>query len=486
MQKNKIDLTKTALKTTEAYNMLKKGDSVLIAVSGGADSVALLDFMLSISKEFSLKIGIAHLNHMLRGSESERDENFVKNAAKSLYLPFFSKKIDVYAYKKKKKLSLEEAAREIRYNFLEKTAENNAFNKIALGHNKDDNAELVLMNFLRGSGMTGLSGIPPVRDGKYIRPLINIEKKDILNYIKLKNLSFIQDSSNDDIKFLRNKVRHNLIPLLKNSYNPQIKTVLTNSASIIYKENKWLEQVANSFFDDVVLEKTENRLVFSINKIKYLKDGAKRRIIRRGIEYIKGNLRSISFLNIDSIEKLIIKKSPYASIDLSGNLVVQKEKDRLIFRKKEKISTTAIEYEYILKNFGTFFIKETGGYIKFSECSIDESPNFFENKVENAYFDKDKIKFPLIIRNFKNGDRFAPFGINGTQKVKKFFNAKKIPLNKRKTLPLVLSKGQIIWIAGYEISETVKIDSSTKKVIKAEMQSDKEIGFFTKPYQKES
>ncbi len=460
--KSKTVLTLSAIETIKKYDMLRTGDSVLIAVSGGADSIALLHFLLSISDKFSLKIGIAHLNHMIRGKEAERDEAFVGDIAKTLSLPFYLKRKDIVAYHKEKKMSLEEAGREIRYNFFDHIAETEEFNKIALAHHKDDNAELILMNLLKGTGRLGISGIPPIRNGKYIRPFINIEKKDILNYIKSKNLSFIEDSSNNDNKFLRNRIRNNLIPLLKRSYNPNITTSLTNFSSIIFEENEWIDKNIDSTFKDLVLEKSCDKLILSIEKLKNLLIAARRIIIRKSIEYIKKDLRRISFVNIEAIDKLLYNEKDYALSNLAENVIVEKKKLALIFRKKDaEIFRSDITYDYVLERLGEIFIKEAGVYIKFSASDgyrLDDS---------SAYFDADKISFPLTIRNFRNGDRFTPLGMTGSQKVKKFFNAKKVPLEKRKIAPIVLSDGKIIWIADFQIDDRVKIDSSTKRIIKA-------------------
>jgi tRNA(Ile)-lysidine synthase len=208
-------------RTLRTHCMLQNADAVLVAVSGGADSVALLHILLELAPKYSLRMAIAHLNHGLRQKESDRDEAFVASLAKQLELPFYVGREDVRGYRQRHRLSIEDAARQVRYRFYNSVAVNYGYGKIALGHHGDDNAELILMNLLRGSGPLGLSGISPVRDGKIVRPLINLRRSEIMDYVAAKNLDYVTDSSNWDLKFRRNKIRTRLIPQLKSGYNPK-------------------------------------------------------------------------------------------------------------------------------------------------------------------------------------------------------------------------------------------------------------------------
>ena len=208
-------LIQTVGQTITAYDMLKSEDSVIIGVSGGPDSVGLLHILIALAPRFSLRLGIAHLNHCLRHVESDNDAKFVASLSRTLDLPCYIQKEDVRKYQVENKLSMEEAARQVRYTFLKNVAKRNGFNKIALGHHREDNAELVLMNLFRGSGPLGLSGIPPVRDNEIIRPLINSQRSEIIDFLKINRFEYTSDASNKDAKYLRNKIRHHLIPQLK-------------------------------------------------------------------------------------------------------------------------------------------------------------------------------------------------------------------------------------------------------------------------------
>ena len=253
-------LLKLFTDTINDYNMLKKEDKVLVAVSGGADSISLVLLLLSVKAKYKINIGIAHLNHMLRDEESLRDESFVKQFAQRLNLPFFCKQINVTAHAKSKKLSFEQAGRELRYKYFTKVADENGYTKIATGHNKDDNAELVLMNILRGSGPKGLCGIPPIREEVYIRPLIRISKTDILDFLEFKNQNFVFDSSNNDLIYLRNKIRHQLIPHLASEFNPEIIDALDRLSNILKLEENYLEEQTQTKYNNCVIHNAFNSL----------------------------------------------------------------------------------------------------------------------------------------------------------------------------------------------------------------------------------
>ena len=298
-------LSRIVEQTVKTYGMLKPVDSVLVGVSGGPDSVALFHLLLTFAPRFSLRLGVAHLNHCLRQNDSDKDADFVASLAGRFDIPFYMHKANVRNYQLKNKLSLEEAARRVRYTFLIKKAEKNRFNKIALGHHFDDNAELVLMNLFRGSGPLGISGIPPVRDGKIIRPLIQSNRSEIIAFLDQNGIKYISDASNRDTRFLRNRIRHDLIPLLKTSYNPKISQSLNRLASIISAEEEWIENVIHPLFEKATINIQDAQIALSVSILNQIHLAAQRRIIRKAISKIKGNLRRIGLTHIDSAIDLV-------------------------------------------------------------------------------------------------------------------------------------------------------------------------------------
>ncbi len=460
-------------KTILTYNMIKQKDRVLIGVSGGSDSVALCFFLQMFADEFNISIGVAHLNHCLRGSDSDKDAEFVFALSKKLNIPFFLKKVDVNQYKKETRLSLEEAARTVRYNFFLKTAEQNSYNKIALAHHRDDNAELILMYLFRGSGLTGAGGIPPVREGKIIRPFINISKNDIIEFLLLNNLKFVSDSSNKDTKYLRNKIRHKLLPLLNKEYNPKIAESLTRFADVIQKENQWIDALIEPLFEKYTFFDKNGHIALSIKGFEKHHIAVKRRIIRKALQKARGSLRKIQLVHVDSIIEIMNNFHSKKRLDLPDIKVIQKNSTVFFLPAgfKQKSSEKVMFSNYFVnqvKDTDIFLkIKETGVKLKFS-CmhTIDANLVYEQN---TACMDFNKVKFPLQVRNFKPGDRFIPFGMKGCQKLKKFFNNNKISEKDRIECPLIESDGKIIWIAGYRISDCVKVDRKTEKVLKIQL-----------------
>jgi tRNA(Ile)-lysidine synthase len=474
--KNKF--LRTVKQTITTYGMLKPRDSVLIGVSGGPDSVALFHLLLTFSPRFSLRLGVAHLNHCLRQNDSDKDAEFVASLAGRFDVPCYVHKTNVRKYQIENKLSLEEAARRVRHSFLNEVAEKNRFNKIALGHHFDDNAELVLMNLFRGSGPLGISGIPPVRDGKIIRPLLQSNRSEIIAYLDQNGLKYISDISNRDTSFLRNRIRHDLLPLLKTFYNPKISQSLNRLASIIRSEEEWIEDVIHPLFEKAALSIQDGQIVLSVSILNGIHVAAQRRIIRKTILKIKGDLRRIRLTHIDSAINLIEHGPDYGNIDLPDRIRIQRKGDVILFlREKSPLRDMDIKsdraemlpFEYTIAKPESIFIKEISAHVKFTEMGIKDLPDLCGTGQHTGFFDRDALSFPLVLRNFRHGDRFTPLGMTGTQKIKKFFIDKKVPRKERTRCPILLYRGKIIWVAGYRIDESVKVKPSTKNVLKIEL-----------------
>ncbi len=321
--------------TITAYKMFQHGDSVLVGVSGGPDSVALLCMLLTFASRFSLRLGIAHLNHCLRQKDSDSDAEFVVSLARKLNLPYYIGTEDVRKYQHQNKLSLEEAARRVRYAFYENVAEKNRFGKIALGHHSDDNAELVLMYLLRGSGPLGLSGIPPVRDNKFVRPLIRLTRSEIIDFLSANGLKYVSDASNEDTRHLRNRIRHHLIPILKASYNPRIIETLNRLSSIIRDENEWIENIINPVAEHCVSAVENEKIVISVPELEKIHMAGQRRIIRKAIALVKGNLRRVTYTHIKTILNLLQNRPAFGTLDLPDRIRIERNGEKLFFSRVE-------------------------------------------------------------------------------------------------------------------------------------------------------
>jgi len=458
--------------------MLKPKDSVVVGVSGGPDSVALLHILLKFAPRFSLRLGIAHLNHCLRQYESDKDAKFVESLAKAFDLPCYVQKRDVRRYQIENKLSLEEAARAVRYNFLNTIAKTNQYDKIALGHHADDNTEVVLMNLLRGSGKLGLAGIPPKRGDRIIRPMIYLNRTDIIEFLNQNKLKWVVDQSNTDTRHLRNRVRHDLIPMLKTAYNPNISDTLNRLSSIVRSEEEWIEDMVHPFFERTVLYFREHHIALSVPLLNEYHKALQRRILRVALAKTKGNLRRIEFANIDSAINLLVKKSSSGTIDLPDSIKIQKDRDTIHIYKEQSRNRDyrrtndvrdIFSFEYQIENFEPVFIKEINAHIRFTEMRIEDMPDYRSAGQHTNFFDKDALNFPMVLRNFRPGDSFKPLGMNGTQKLKKFFIDKKVPRSERIKCPILLSGGKLIWVVGHRIDESVKVTPTTKNVLKVEL-----------------
>jgi tRNA(Ile)-lysidine synthase len=478
--KSKIEkrILRTVKRSITTHRMLSAGDSVLIAVSGGPDSVALAHVLHTLASEYPLRLAIAHLNHGLRQKDSDRDAEFAAEIARQLDLPFYMEKKDVRQFQQSAHLSPEEAARKVRYRFFEETCTKYGFSKIATGHHGNDNAELVLMNLLRGSGPLGLSGIAPVRDGKIVRPLIHLKRYEIVEYVADKNLPFVVDASNTDLSYQRNRIRHHLIPELEKSYNPAIIDTLNRLGTIMRAEDQWFENILNIGFSNCISVKGRDTVSIDLDRFEGLAEAARRRILRRAILAVKKDLRRITLAHIDAVLTLVDKKPRIGCLSLPdgiriiltpADLTINNSQSDAPVSSDETNGAVVIDYLYTITPPGTLSIREAGATIKFTEIEADNLPDFDTVGKNLAFLDIDSLQFPLVVRNIRPGDRFSPLGVNGTQKIKKYFIDNKIAEPWRRLCPLLLSAGKIIWIAGHRIDNCAKVGSATRRILKAEL-----------------
>jgi len=468
-------LEEKVLQTIKKFDMLSFNDRVLIGLSGGPDSITLLNILLSFKKRYNLSFFIAHLDHMLRGEESDKDVGFVKNLAQELGLPCEVKSFNLTEIAQKEHLTLEEAARKYRYKFYSEAADKFKANKIALGHNADDQVETVLMRFLRGTGLEGLMGIPPVR-GKIIRPLIECNREEIEGYCKENKIEYRVDSSNKEVIYFRNKIRLELLPLLSEGYNKNIKDIMLRLRSIISEVSVYLNQETELLFKEVARRESSGTVIIDLEKFTSLHLVLKRRIIRKSIEVAKGNLYSINFAHNNEILKLTESQLGEKEIHLPDNLMVKKVYNKImIYRKrisKEQKEEMYIPWEYDILIPGKTEIKSLGIKVEIKildSVDIKSSLYLTGKKIKGEFLefiDYNKVKLPLKLRNRRSGDRFYPLKMKGLKKIKDFFIDNKIPKSHRDLIPILVdSEDKIIWIVGMRLDDRVKINSDIKKML---------------------
>ena len=454
--------------------MIAAGDSILVGVSGGPDSVALLHLLLARVQRYQLRLGVAHLDHSLR-PESERDADFVRRMAVGLGLAVYMDKIDVVRMQRQLHLSLEEAARKARYDFFQRTAGQHGYAKVAIGHHADDNAETLLLHLLRGSGRLGLGGIRPIRQGVYIRPLIRAGRTDIENYLRIRGSAFLNDRTNTDSAMLRNRIRQRLIPLLESDYRPGLRAILSRTAEVLAAEEEWIEELLRPVFERLITDRRPEGLALAAAGIGELPLAAARRIVRSALRLARGDLGRIGFAHVEQIIHLSRLSGEAGPVHLPGNLRVLRHQDQLVFAQQdpgrvfEPPRTLPGDYEYSLPEGGVLMIRETGDRIRLSEVPRHALADPTVADAQTAFLDRDAVQFPVTIRNRRPGDRFNPLGAGGSQKLKKFFCDHKVPDAERRRCPLLVSGGRILWVAGHRIDHQARIKPLTRRVLKAEV-----------------
>ncbi|MBA7653291.1 tRNA(Ile)-lysidine synthase [subsurface metagenome] len=442
-------------RTIQEYQLLGKKDRILIAYSGGVDSTGLLNLLLELREEWSFELFLGHFNHKLRYTADE-DEQFVRRMAQKYSLPLFVGSKDVRSYARQKKLNIEEAGRELRYDFLKKTALKIGGAKIATGHTMTDQAETFMMRLMRGSGLRGLAGIFPLVEGTIIRPLIQVEHKDIEAYLKGKGIESRIDESNLDRRFLRNRIRLDLIPYIQENFEPEIVSSLGRIASIIREEDSLLEKIAQETTKKAVLKKN-NQISLEVKPLSSLSRAMARRVVRDFIFELRGNLREISFEDVESVLSLKEGKE----FPLRKDHILRREQGQIFLKSKV---TPKIKYEYRWEGKGPLEIKELK--LKFEGKKIKRGKSLcldFDDQT-SAFLDLGKLKFPLLVRNRSEGDRYQPLGAPGQKKLKEIMRAKDILLSERERRPVFLSEDKIIWILGLPVSEKFKVEKGTSDI----------------------
>ena len=453
-------IVKKVENTVTGYRMLERGDRVIVAVSGGADSVCLLDILFSLKETLEIELVVAHFDHGLRPDEDEYETDFVKSLAASFDCRFATKK--AARSLKPGSASLEEKARDMRYRFLNEVKDKFSAQKIATGHNLNDQAETVLIRLLRGSGPSGLSGIPPVRDTHIIRPLIEVTRSEIEFYLSTKGLSHITDSSNSETKHLRNEIRLNLLPQLE-EYQPRIVEILGRTAGIMREENTWFEGKAERWIKKWAETGSGNEIVLPLPRFKGLPEPLKNHVLRQALKTTAGSLRRISLRNIDAIKRVAEGSKPQTEVTLPNILAVKREYDRLIFL--ESRPEIPGRFCYIIDKPGVFDLETSGSTVKLEEVERKALPKLTTDPWI-AFLDADLITYPLMLRNFRPGDRFIPLGMTGHKKLKDFFIDMKIPSYIRKQIPILIQGNEPIWVCGLKIDDRFKVTSKTKRVLK--------------------
>jgi tRNA(Ile)-lysidine synthase len=438
-------LRKKVLRFIRELNLLTPGETVVVAFSGGADSTALLDILANLPG-FPLNLVAAHLNHMLRSEESDGDELFVSSAASRYGIRVETSRLDVAALGREKRLSLEEAGREARYGFFREIAIKHSASAIALGHHKDDQAETVLMRLVRGAGGSGLSGMRP-RSGNIVRPLLQLSRDEIEAYLHKAGVIWREDGSNSDTRFMRNRIRHELLPLLE-TFNPEIVQALNQSAEALAADEEVLEGLTSQSLARTALSGCSS-VRFDLSKLFLEPAPLRKRLYRAAVSSVKGDLKRISFIHLTDIERLVLSGKPNGELNLPVGIRVVRDYGSLIFTALEDDSFSDLD-ELSIAACGNYNLP-CGGLI-----SVGQSGDSDVKGRGIIFIDPDELPFPWTVRYFRKGDRFRSLGLDGSKKLKDLFVDRKIPLRERARNPLLVCRDEIIWVCGVQSAERTR------------------------------
>lgn len=442
-------------------NLCAPGDRMLVAVSGGPDSVALLHLLNRLQAELQITLGVAHFDHGLRGRESREEAEFVAALAQSLSLPFYPGEGDTRKLAGRAKISLQMAARRLRLNFLKDTCRSHGYQKLALGHTADDQVELFFLRLLKGAGPEGLAGMPPATPQGLVRPLLAVGKEVILAWLRQESLSYCRDPSNLKRDYLRNRVRLDLLPQLEH-YNPRVREAVWRAQAWLQEEEGLVAPEVARAWAEVVEVAAPDFYRLHLSGFFQLPGALRKLVLRRVLHQVLEEY-PLSAVQVDAVLDLARAEKSGGLISLGTCRAARAGGELHIFRR---LPAPSRESGLLPSCPGRF---AAGGW----SWRLDSRPYLSEaprpRAAAIAWMDPDRVQFPLEIRGPRPGDRFRPTGAAGSRKLQDFLVDRKIPRWLRSYLPLALSRGEIIWVAGLRVAEPVKLTAASRNVLEMEI-----------------
>jgi len=446
-------LEQKVLRFIEQNKLISSGDKLLVAFSSGPDSVFALHFLEKFRRKYKIELQAVHFNHNLRGKESTEDEMFAKEYCKKKSIPLSIIKLDVKSFSAKNKISIEEAARALRYNNLEILAEKIHFTKIVTAHNQSDNTETILLNLFSGTGFSGFSGIP-VQRGNIIRPFLCVTKQEITDYLEHEKISFRVDSSNLKDDFKRNYIRNRILPLVRLKLNPSVDEALFRSSknfeSTLFLNHKLIDHIIAEY-----VTHNSNAVSFPL-LLADLFEGIIPGEILRSIfkKCLKHEFEYDDYIKINSL----LSKQKGKRVQLSKNITAVREDESIII-------------EYVEKSYDRFVSLKTGGHkvLGSKEVGIELVKNRdikFSSTGKTEFISAEGIKGNFVLRTWKAGDKFKPLGMKNFKNVSDFLTDLKISASQKKSQLVLANRNQIVWIVGLRIDDRFKLNSKTKKIYK--------------------
>ncbi len=448
-------------KTIDDHNLIEIGDKLVVGLSGGPDSVAMLYGLLALKEKYHIELFAVHLNHMIRGALADADQEYVENLCKSIDIPIYSFKKDIPRMSKELKMTEEEVGRKVRYELFEKVCSEVDGNKIAIAQNKNDQVETFIMRVIRGAAIDGLASIKYIRDEKFIRPLLGCDREEIEAFCEKNNLKPRIDHTNFETEYFRNKVRINLIPHMVKTYNPNLIDTIYRNVEIIQRDLDYLDSEALKEFN-----KFEPGDI-SIDVLNSLHPAIRSRVLRKIIERRIGYLRDVSSGQIEELEKLILKGQTGKKV-IVKNTVFQIENEKLKIFEKQAYEKVKFNHRLNLGE-NLVVITEDESYKVILE--VFDGNIITKGDKFTACFDYNQIKGDIILRSREDGDRFVPLGLNGkSKKLKNYFIDEKISKEKRDKILIFEDSREIFWVGGHRLSENYKVKNNTTKILKVKIE----------------
>lgn len=443
-------------------HFFRPGERVGVAVSGGPDSILLLDFMQRFARQAALTLAAVHFNHKLRGAESDADERFVRERAEALGIEFLRAEVRTSQEKSEKRRNVEAAARELRYRFFFSLLHCGRLDKLVTAHTANDQAETVLLRLLRGTGTRGLGGVYPVLEGRIVRPFLNLRREEIEREIQERKLEFRIDSSNRNLHFQRNRIRLNLLPLLKNEFNPEIVGLLSDLAERARDDEEVLEQVARDHaLPWRVREGAEEKI--PVRPLVQFPASIQRRVLRQMVRAVRGNLLGLTHRHIEALRQLASVAQSGRKLSLTGQLEARKEFDWLVLGKRSDSNADA-GFCFPVELPGEIAVPRLGVTFRFKIIEAKTQGKTY-NGLRMAGLDPQKLPGRLILRNWRAGDRFQPLGSRKVRKLKELMGQRKVPVSQRSLWPVLESGEEIVWARGFPPAGLVAASPDSRQVL---------------------
>ncbi len=451
--------------TLKNHRLVQRGDSVLLAVSGGVDSVVMFDLFRKIQERWDLSLAVVHVNHGLRKRTAMRDETFVRGLAKQAGFRCYTVQCDVPMKARQKGISIEVAGREARFQSFNRLMKRIGFDKTALGHQANDQAETILYHLLKGSGIRGIRGIPPKR-GRFIHPLLSLSRSEVEDYAREFKLMHVEDASNHSRKYTRNRLRWDVLPCLERAVGGPVVGTICRTGAGMGEVEEFVTEVSNRARALVLQEHPGGEIVLDIGPFLHYFTTIRKTILIQVLEGFFPLSKPVDFHLIERIHQLAVSGKSGATIDCGQGMTAVRSRNTIAFHRSMpaiRSRTVRIDEAVLLEEqalcFRSHLFPHANQTIEFSGDGRRE------------YLDYDTLPLPLRIRSLRPGDKFMPLGMENKKKVQDFFVDEQVPNYRRRSVPLLVGQDEIIWIAGYRIDHRYRLTEDTKRVLRVEIES---------------